>query len=873
MNTVIKAYKKDQEPCPTTPMCSFLWKPIRPTSLAICPLRATTALYSTWVANIELLAHELAMALLTLSTLLATKLFGASTAPRPNFAEKTTQNLMDYTNGTELWKYQWDLIHDPERIVLGALDEEEGAAYAINLEKLIQQLRSCVISTETDPLAGSEFIFKTTDYTTRQGLGNHQQHQITINEKQPLFATIAVYNDEGNSGTAYLNKEYEVIDYSEYAGNKYWLVFNYFKTNNSAGGPAVEFAFETNDDRQAFIQYLSQSEEDKNALSDEATKLFRQRLKAALPNGEELVAIINDGLCKPEDIRWLDAAQRVQAISSLMGLGNTSEYTKESALLKVLDATTGSSQAIAKEFIEKLDVGSNMSALLKQFDDLYGEEKFDGLFSALYRIWLKSGIGTTTDISVLYPLSFGYNKTKVNQEVRLEDEFVDVWVGEFKVWGATDIKTAFEGHQKYLNDAIGITFMEPNELFDAPTGTTISVPPFVLSYLNTRESNANLRATIKGAAHITINAIALYTGVQGAFVAKNGIVAFFAWADVVSTSGAILVSTDIVKAKLKDDGGMTDTQIKSLEDFLFATQLVTTGGVIISPKFAKFDDAHAALTKVGKEKLEAIDPNLVKVKNQMDEMAGEIVGAEKVVVQGADNVLSRLNKSVIDDLNKLTPETKTKILNDIAADANFEKFVNDNPVISKAFSAHKNDLTQLELNQIDDLLKRSDIPTGAKSWATRGMTLRNMLVVSRQFDDLTAFEEIKRLYPNSYGRQITLKVTNKALAKDNVLEIVPDYLVRDGGKYKIVDAKYTSKAADDFELQKALTPNQDDVFGWLTDPKYKGKIEIEVRANNSRLTNLDLEQGGSVPADNIGIEVLQSQAGNPNAIEKTIKIK
>jgi hypothetical protein len=560
MNAVIKAWRKANN-LPNKTVVLFFVKAPNSAKLGYMPLTGNYGFIFNLGSNLELLAHELAHGTFNLKHTFSDKAFWRLYGSAPRFAEGSTQNLMDYTNGTELWKYQWDLIHDPERIVLGGFDEEAGAAYAINLEKLIQQLRSCVISTKTDPLAGSEFIFKTTDYTTRQGLGNHQQHQITINEKQPLFATIAVYNDEGNSGTAYLNKEYEVIDYQEYAGNKYWLVFNYFKTNNSAGGPAVEFAFKTNDDRQAFIQYLSQSEEDKNALSDEATKLFRQRLKAALPNGEELVAIINDGLCKPEDIRWLDAAQRVQAISSLMGLGNTSEYTKESALLKVLDATTGSSQAIAKEFIEKLDVGSNMSALLKQFDDLYGEEKFDGLFSALYRIWLKSGIGTTTDISVLYPLSFGYNKTKVNQEVRLEDEFVDVWVGEFKVWGATDIKTAFEGHQKYLNDAIGITFMEPNELFDAPTGTTISVPPFMLSYLNTRESNANLRATIKGAAHITINAIALYTGVQGAFVAKNGIVAFIAaWADVVATSGAILVSTDIVKAKLKDDGGMTDTK-------------------------------------------------------------------------------------------------------------------------------------------------------------------------------------------------------------------------------------------------------------------------------------------------------------------------
>jgi hypothetical protein len=28
--------------------------------------------------------------------------------------EGDTENLMDYSSGTELWKYQWDFIHDPE---------------------------------------------------------------------------------------------------------------------------------------------------------------------------------------------------------------------------------------------------------------------------------------------------------------------------------------------------------------------------------------------------------------------------------------------------------------------------------------------------------------------------------------------------------------------------------------------------------------------------------------------------------------------------------------------------------------------------------------------------------------------------------------
>ncbi len=42
--------------------------------------------------------------------------------------EGKTQNLMDYTNGaTELWKHQWDKIHNPQDILFGFMvDEEEG---------------------------------------------------------------------------------------------------------------------------------------------------------------------------------------------------------------------------------------------------------------------------------------------------------------------------------------------------------------------------------------------------------------------------------------------------------------------------------------------------------------------------------------------------------------------------------------------------------------------------------------------------------------------------------------------------------------------------------------------------------------------------
>lgn len=42
-------------------------------------------------------------------------------------SQATTNNLMDYNNGTHLNKYQWDFIHDPESMIAWMQDDEESA--------------------------------------------------------------------------------------------------------------------------------------------------------------------------------------------------------------------------------------------------------------------------------------------------------------------------------------------------------------------------------------------------------------------------------------------------------------------------------------------------------------------------------------------------------------------------------------------------------------------------------------------------------------------------------------------------------------------------------------------------------------------------
>jgi hypothetical protein len=45
-----------------------------------------------------------------------------------SLTQSTTDNLMDYNNGSALYKYQWDYIHDPQSVI-GLFEEDEDGAY------------------------------------------------------------------------------------------------------------------------------------------------------------------------------------------------------------------------------------------------------------------------------------------------------------------------------------------------------------------------------------------------------------------------------------------------------------------------------------------------------------------------------------------------------------------------------------------------------------------------------------------------------------------------------------------------------------------------------------------------------------------------
>ncbi|MGQ1948760.1 hypothetical protein ACT3CD_16840 [Geofilum sp. OHC36d9] len=144
MNRVIRIYKRDRVTDDNTLYLFFMTlSNLGSSRKGFMPLAGNYGFIFNFEAqDLELLAHELAHGAFNL---------------RHTFSDKSvyyfpvnqTANLMDYAGGVELWKYQWDLIHDPESILFAwGQDESEGAAFGqpdtkflcINDEKALAEL-------------------------------------------------------------------------------------------------------------------------------------------------------------------------------------------------------------------------------------------------------------------------------------------------------------------------------------------------------------------------------------------------------------------------------------------------------------------------------------------------------------------------------------------------------------------------------------------------------------------------------------------------------------------------------------------------------------------------------------------------------------
>lgn len=195
MNKVIKAYKETHKISQNTLVLFFVTSP-NSDKMGYMPLTGDYGFIFNLSSNVELLAHELSHGAFNLRHTFSDDAYWRGNGKAPVFPEKTTQNLMDYANGTELWKYQWDLIHDPEGILFGALDEEEGALKGISnvdeITNVIEMIR-CAYKTNRSVKFTKDvwgWATETTKVENFKGLYDNQTYPyiavVLLDDKNPV---------------------------------------------------------------------------------------------------------------------------------------------------------------------------------------------------------------------------------------------------------------------------------------------------------------------------------------------------------------------------------------------------------------------------------------------------------------------------------------------------------------------------------------------------------------------------------------------------------------------------------------------------------------------------------------------------------------
>jgi hypothetical protein len=154
-----------------------------------------------------------------------------------NLPEGSTQNLMDYSAGTELFKYQWDFIHNPEGGWFLWEDVEEGAyvdtkylvwdasdkGVALDLNKLICITPAGVPISIADEIQSLNFATRFTDmvpYGTLTGFTNSLGNYVAYydSEKQLFKGYVKLIKpEETDPKKRYLDVNGQLVYYKETA--------------------------------------------------------------------------------------------------------------------------------------------------------------------------------------------------------------------------------------------------------------------------------------------------------------------------------------------------------------------------------------------------------------------------------------------------------------------------------------------------------------------------------------------------------------------------------------------------------------------------------------------------------------------------------
>ncbi|MDJ1501163.1 RHS repeat-associated core domain-containing protein [Xanthocytophaga agilis] len=194
------------------------------------------------------------------------------------------------------------------------------------------------------------------------------------------------------------------------------------------------------------------------------------------------------------------------------------------------------------------------------------------------------------------------------------------------------------------------------------------------------------------------------------------------------------------------------------------------------------------------------------------------------------------NKGVLNDLSKLTDDTRKSILRTLDGDADLLAEINKNPSISKAWVQHKVEaaVTSEQLAKASEAISQIENATTkqkaldllTESAKKQQFIERNIL--SKSFDENVVGELLKETFgEDNIAAQVHLWVIDNKSGLGT--KMIADFFVRlPDGSFAIFDSKYHA-SAEVFSAANSLTDNQAKVLNLL---QTGGVRSIEIRSPN-----------------------------------------
>jgi hypothetical protein len=270
----------------------------------------------------------------------------------------TTDNLMDYNDGEELHKYQWDLVQDPQGMwFTGLIDEEEQAAIfnkACKLKAIIENIRYAAANNKK--------------YEREYQIEGIKVSDITLSNGQD-FPVLAVYSSNSQGVNLMPSKSNRTVKEMNRDDGEVYTYFGYgSQTGNHDNKPVYELEIKTKPDYADELEdYLYDGEAWINDARFHLIDMMQVSRKAVV----SYLDCMPDGYYKDLTIN-----HRMDILTTLNEANNISDSwfgspDEEGIAIRVIRNTP---QEQISEFFNKLEENGLIIDLYKKIHDVMGSD-------------------------------------------------------------------------------------------------------------------------------------------------------------------------------------------------------------------------------------------------------------------------------------------------------------------------------------------------------------------------------------------------------------------------------------------------------------------------------------------------------------------